>query len=154
MLRMDTLRHSPRPAPLSSPSSVFSCPLLPPLSPLLSFLFLFLLHATFALPTPLLFLSFFFENKTSMSFFKNKGDNFRNLALWKVRILPICLLCKGRWPKPSIPGLSHSVGCSAEDGCTEQVWKTGMTEKRQDEFGVVTTCTVVARAASRAMSQI
>lgn len=99
-------------------------------------------------------LFFCFENKTSMSFFKNKGDNFRNLALWKVRILPICLLCKGRWPKSSTPGLSHSVGCSAEDGRTEQVWKTGMTEKRQDEFGVVTTCTVVARAVSRAMSQI
>lgn len=98
----------------------------------------------FALPTPLPPL--FFENKTSMPFFKNKGDNFRNLALWKVRIPPICLLCKGRWPNPSIPGLFHSVDHSAEDGCTEKVWKTGMTEKRQDEFGVVTTCTVVTCA--------
>lgn len=137
------------------------CPLLPLSSPVpffLPFLLCSPFYSSFSSmpPLPCLLLSSlsFFENKTSMPFFKNKGDNFRNLALWKVRILPICLLCKGRWPKPSIPGLSPSVGCSAEDGRTEQVWKTGMTEKRQDEFGVVTTCTVVARAASRAMSQI
>lgn len=112
-------------------------------------------------------LSFFLKIKQACHFSKVKVII---LETWKVRILPICLLCKGRWPKPSILGLFHSLGCGAEDGCTEQIWKTGMTEKRQDEFGVVTTCTVVARgtctvgarstctvgacAASRAMSQI